>query len=64
MSKSAFEKTEMDRSLGRLEEDNMDMQKTLQGLQSQLADAEQQHAQRYARNTKHQPMRREGAVKP
>ena len=32
-SKTVLEKSEMDRSLGRLEEDNMDMQKAIQNLQ-------------------------------
>jgi hypothetical protein len=35
------------RRLVRLEEDNVDMQKQIQQLQAQLAEAEQQHAQRY-----------------
>jgi septal ring factor EnvC (AmiA/AmiB activator) len=42
-----MEKGSLDRSLVRLEEDNIDMQKQIQQLQAQLAEAEQQHAQRY-----------------
>ena len=45
-TKSVMVKSEMDKSLIRMEEDNMDLQKQMNGLQSQLADAEQQHAQR------------------
>ena len=41
-----MEKGSLDRSLVRLEEDNVDMQKQIQQLQAQLAEAEQQHAQR------------------
>jgi septal ring factor EnvC (AmiA/AmiB activator) len=44
---SLMEKGSLDRSLVRLEEDNVDMQKQIQQLQAQLAEAEQQHAQRY-----------------
>ena len=46
-SRSTIEKTEMDRSLVRLEENSTDMQQQIQALQAQLAEAEQHHAQRY-----------------
>lgn len=45
-SKSVMERTSLDRSLMRVEEDNSDLAQKLQNLQVQLAEAEQQHAQR------------------
>ncbi len=45
-TKTVIVKSEMDKNLVRLEEDNNDMQKQMQSLQSCLAEAEQQHAQR------------------
>lgn len=45
-SKSVMEKGNLDRTLNRLEDDNTDLQKQVQQLQAQLAEAEQQHAQR------------------
>jgi hypothetical protein len=45
-SKSVVEKGNLDRTLNRLEDDNTDLQKQVQQLQAQLAEAEQQHAQR------------------
>lgn len=45
-SRSTMEKTEMDRSLVRLEENTSEMHQQIQQLQAQLAEAEQQHAQR------------------
>ena len=47
-SKSAMERGSLDRTLQRLDDDNQDLQKQVQQLQAQLAEAEQQHAQRYA----------------
>ncbi|VDI23434.1 rootletin [Mytilus galloprovincialis] len=41
-----MEKGSLDRSLARLDEDNCDLNKQVQQLQAQLAEAEQQHAQR------------------
>lgn len=41
-----MEKGNLDRTLNRLEDDNTDLQKQVQQLQAQLAEAEQQHAQR------------------
>ena len=41
------DKCNLDRQLQRLEEENCCLQRQVQDLQSQLADAEQQHAQRY-----------------
>ncbi|XP_076086637.1 uncharacterized protein LOC143057256 isoform X1 [Mytilus galloprovincialis] len=43
---SLMEKGSLDRSLARLDEDNCDLNKQVQQLQAQLAEAEQQHAQR------------------
>ena len=48
-SRSTIEKTEMDKSLVRLEENSNEMSGQIQALQAQLADAEQQHAQRSVR---------------
>ena len=45
-SKSVLERGNLDRTLNRLEDDNTDLQKQVQQLQAQLAEAEQQHAQR------------------
>ena len=40
------EKSSLDHSVQRMEEEVMDLQKQLQQSQAQLAEAEQQHAQR------------------
>jgi len=45
-SKSVMERTSLDRSLCKVEEDNQDLALKVQNLQAQLAEAEQQHAQR------------------
>ena len=45
-SKSHYEKSSFDRSLAQLEEDNVELQRQIQSLQAQLAEQEQQHAQR------------------
>lgn len=47
-SKSVMERTSLDRSLCKVEEDNADLATKVQNLQAQLAEAEQQHAQRYS----------------
>jgi hypothetical protein len=46
MSKTAVEKTSMDRTLIRLEEDNAELRQQVHGLQTQLSQIEQEHAQR------------------
>lgn len=45
------ERTSLDRSLQRLEDDNSEFQRQVQQLQAQLAEAEQQHAQRYKKES-------------
>lgn len=51
MSKSAVEKTSLDRNLIRLEEENIELRQQLHGVQTQLSLAEQEHAQRYRQNS-------------
>ena len=46
LTKTAYERTNLDRSLQRLEEDNVEMQRQIQQLQQTLAQAEQEHSQR------------------
>ena len=46
LNKSVFERTTLDRTLTRLEEDNGDMNRQIQQLQQQLAAVEQEHSQR------------------
>ena len=46
-SKSVLERESMDRNINRLDEENRELQKHLQSLQGNLAEAEQQHSQRY-----------------
>lgn len=46
LTKTAYERSTLDRSLQRLEEDNVEMQRQIQQLQQQLAQAEQEHSQR------------------
>lgn len=45
-SKSVLERSNLDRSLFKLEEDNAELKRQIEQLQAQLAEAEQQHAQR------------------
>ena len=45
-SKSVLERSTLDRSLFKLEEDNVELKRQIEQLQAQLAEAEQQHAQR------------------
>lgn len=47
MCRSESEKSNMNSSLGRLEEENVDLQRQVQCLQAQLSELESQHAQRY-----------------
>jgi len=51
MSKTAVEKTSLDRTLIRLEEDNGDLRQQLHCLQTQLSHIEQEHAQRLVLRT-------------
>ena len=46
MCRSESEKSNLNTSLARLEEENMDMQRQIQSLQAQLSELESQHAQR------------------
>jgi chromosome segregation ATPase len=46
LTKTVDERASLDRSLQRLEEDNIDLQRQLQALQSQLAQAETEHSQK------------------
>ena len=46
LNKSVFERTTLDRTLTKLEEDNGDMNRQIQQLQQQLAAVEQEHSQR------------------
>ena len=46
-TKTLYDRSHFDRSLQRLEEENVEMQRQLQQLQAQLAEAEQRHAQRW-----------------
>jgi rootletin len=46
LSKSMNERTSIDRTMTRLEEDNIEMQRQIQMLQAGLAQAEQDHSQR------------------
>ena len=46
MCRSESEKSNLNTSLARLEEENMDMQRQIQRLQAQLSELESQHAQR------------------
>jgi rootletin len=46
LSKTAVERTGLDRSLSRLEEENIELQRAVQALQGQLASAEQEHSGR------------------
>ena len=46
MSKAAFQKTSLDRTLIRLEEETGDLRQQVQMLQAQLSQMEQEHAQR------------------
>lgn len=43
---TVMDRGNLDRTLQRLEEDNIELQKAVQQLQAELAEAEQQHAQR------------------
>lgn len=45
-SKSVMERSEMDSSLRRLDDENLEMKRAVQNLQAQLAEAEQAHASR------------------
>lgn len=45
-TKTMYDRSNFDRGMQRLEEENVEMQRQLQQLQAQLAEAEQQHAQR------------------
>ena len=47
MCRSESEKSNMNSSLSRLEEENLDLQRQVQCLQAQLSELESQHAQRY-----------------
>lgn len=46
-SKTVYQKSEMDRIMQSLGEENTDLQKQISSVQAQLAEAEQQHAQRW-----------------
>lgn len=46
MSKTAVEKTSLDRTLIHLEEDNAELRQQVHSLQTQLSQIEQEHAQR------------------
>ena len=46
-TKSVMKSSELDKNLIRMEEENLDLNKSLQITQAQLSEAEQQHAQRY-----------------
>ena len=46
ISKTTVERTSLDRSLGRLEDENAEMRQQLYSLQTQLSQLEQEHAQR------------------
>jgi hypothetical protein len=46
LTKTVDERASLDRSMQRLEEDNVDLQRQLQALQSQLAQAETEHSQK------------------
>lgn len=45
--KSVYNRDNVDRTLSRLEEDNISLQRQLQEMQAALAEAEQTHAQRW-----------------
>lgn len=47
LTKTVDERASLDRSMQRLEEDNVDLQRQLQALQSQLAQAETEHSQKW-----------------
>ena len=47
LTKSADERSSLGRNLHRLEEDNVELQRQLQALQAQLAQAETDHTQKY-----------------
>lgn len=46
LNKSVLERTTLDRTLAKLEEDNGEMNQRIQQLQQQLAAVEQEHSQR------------------
>lgn len=46
LTKTAVERTSLDRSLNRLEEENVELQRAVQEIQAQLAQAEQDHSAR------------------
>ena len=46
LNRSVLERTTLDRTLAKLEEDNGDLQRQMQQLQQQLAGLEQEHSQR------------------
>ena len=46
LNRSVLERTTLDRTLAKLEEDNGDMNRQIQQLQQQLAAVEQEHSQR------------------
>ena len=46
LNRSVLERTTLDRTLAKLEEDNGDLQRQTQQLQQQLAGLEQEHSQR------------------
>ena len=46
MSRTVAQKSSLDQSIGRLEEENLELQRSLQQIQAQLAQAEQSHSQR------------------
>ena len=48
LTKSMSERTNIDRTMTRMEEDNIEMQRQIQAMQGQLAQAEQDHSQRWA----------------
>lgn len=45
-TKTVMQRSELDKALARLEDENVEMNKQLQITQNQLAEAEQTHAQR------------------
>ena len=47
LNKTVTDRSQLDRTLNRLEEDNIEMQRQVQGLQATLSGAEQEHSQRW-----------------
>ena len=46
LNKTVTDRSQLDRTLNRLEEENIEMQRQVQGLQATLSGAEQEHSQR------------------